>query len=227
MKCAGLRAIVRDFAAARTPRAGQMQVSYTFSRTKRKVWHAMNKPDPSIAAAPLEERVIQIKVSTLRKAAILGLCALFMLGVAIAIYGLTKPTILTGSTPLTTPQSFRPPVEITVVAKTDSTNLRLAYAADQIIFNWEVDQTQLRVDGGPANGLHKDGAGSIPKKKYVSVKWVVTTTHQTIYVDGQLRYEHEGDYSQINRPVSIFPANGSTVSVKSITVRHIADTPHA
>jgi hypothetical protein len=115
-------------------------------------------------------------------------------------------------------------VEITVVAKTDSTNLRLAYAADQIIFNWEGNQSQLRVDGGPADGQHKLGAGRIPKKKYVTVKWVVTTKHQAIYVDDRLRFEHEGDYSQINRPITVFPANGSTVTVKSVTVKHITDS---
>ena len=171
-----------------------------------------------------DERVIQIKVSTLRRVAIIGLCGLLLAGIVLTVFELTKPKILKGNERLSTPQSFRPPVEIAVVAKTDSTNLRLAYAADQIIFNWEMNQSQLRVDGGPANGLHKDGAGRIPKGKYVTVKWVVTTTHQAIYVDGGLRYEHQGDYSQINRPVTVFPANGSTVSVKSITVKHIADS---
>jgi hypothetical protein len=85
-----------------------------------------------------------------------------------------------------------------------------------------MDRWQLRVDGGPADGHHKKGAGHIPKGQYVTVKWLVTTTNQAVYVDGQLRFEHDGDYSQINRPVTVFPANGSTVSVKSITVKPIA-----
>jgi hypothetical protein len=173
---------------------------------------------------PTDERVIQIKVSTLRRVAIIGACVLLLAGIALAIFEFTKPTVLKGNEQFSTPQSFRPPVEITVVAKTDSTNLRLAYAADQIIFNWEGNPSQLRVDGGPANGLHKNGAGHIPKGKYVTIKWVVTTTHQDIYVDGRLRYEHEGDYSQINRRVSVFPANGSTVSVKLIKVKHVSDS---
>lgn len=74
--------------------------------------------------------------------------------------------VLKGSDRLTTPDAFRPPVEITIVARTDSTNLRIAYAADQIIFNWENNEDQLRVDGGPANGHHTDGAGRIPAGKY-------------------------------------------------------------
>jgi hypothetical protein len=149
-----------------------------------------------------------------------------LLAALLALAGCTKTTVLKGDARLTTPKTYQPPVEITVVAKTDSTNLRLAYAADQIIFNWEDDTSQLRVDGGPADGQHKAGAGYIPPGQYVTIRWVVTPTQQSIFVDGQLRFEHEGDYSQINRYVSVFPANGSVVTVKSITVKHLADALH-
>lgn len=177
------------------------------------------------AATAPRERVIQINVSTLRKWALLGLGALLVAGIiAYTVAKITQVTVLTGNQRLNTPQAFRPPVEITVVAKTDSTNLRLAYAADQIIFNWELDKSQLRVDGGPADGRHKPGAGHIPVGKFVTIRWLVTPTHQAIYMDGRLRFEHDDDYSHINRPVTVFPANGSTVTVKSITVKPIADS---
>jgi hypothetical protein len=130
-----------------------------------------------------------------------------------------KGIILEDSDKLVSPDTFRPPVEITIVAKTDSTNLRMGYAADQVIFNWELDGNQLRVDGGPADGRHVKGAGKIPKDKYVTIKWVVTPEHQAIYVDDQLRFENCGNYSEIDSPVSVFPANGSVVTVKSITVK--------
>jgi hypothetical protein len=182
-------------------------------------------PHPASAIQSSSEPVIQIKTSTLKRVAIISLCVVLVIGVVwFALTALTKVTVLKGDEHFFTAQSYRPPVEITVVAKTDSTNLRLAYAADQIIFNWEGNRWQLRVDGGPANGLHKDGAGHIPKGEYVTIKWVVTTTHQSIYVDGQLRYRHDGDYSQIDRPVAVFPANGSIVTVKSVTVKTIPDS---
>ena len=120
----------------------------------------------------------------------------------------------------TTKATFKPPVEIVIEAKTDSTNLRMSYAADQVIFNWEGARGQLRVDGGPANGKHKSGAGIIPTKKYVIIRWLVTPKKQSIYVDGQLRFEHSGDYSGINNPVSIF-GSGSEISVKSIKVKQL------
>ena len=147
------------------------------------------------------------------------------LATLLVITGCSKPTVLTGDAKFTTPQTYRPPVEITIVAKTDSTNLRMSYAADQVVFNWEDDKTQLRVDGGPADGQHQAGAGYIPPDKFVTIRWKVTPTEQAIYVDGQLRLLHSGDYSQINRYVSVFPANGSTVTVKSVTVKHLHNAP--
>src|SRR6185437_2814795 len=90
----------------------------------------------------------------------------------------TKGVVLKGSDKLISPNSFHPPVEITIVAKTDSTNLRIGYAADQVIFNWEENLDQLRVDGGPAGNRQADGAGRIPKDKFVMIQWQVTPEHQ-------------------------------------------------
>jgi hypothetical protein len=130
------------------------------------------------------------------------------------------PIALKGRDKITTKAHFAPPVEITIVAKTDSTNLRIGYAADQVIFNWEVNLQQLRVDGGPAGGKHKSGVGMIPTKKYVTIRWVVIPTKQSIYVDDELRYEHEGNYARIDKPVSVF-CHDSKVSVQSIKVRQL------
>lgn len=170
------------------------------------------------------EPVIQIKVSTLKRAALIAASVLLVAGLAFAWNALfNKRIVLKGNQRLNSPQALRPPVEITLVAKTDSTNLRMAYAADQVIFNWEINPDQLRVDGGPADGLHQMGKGRIPVDKYVTVKWLVSPTNQAIYVDGKLRFEHDGDYSEINRRASVFPANGSTVTVKSFTMKRVAN----
>ncbi len=127
--------------------------------------------------------------------------------------------VLTGGQRLVTPSTFHPPVEITIVAKTDFSNLRIGYTADQVIFNWEMEADQLRVDGGPANGCHQTGAGRIPIGKFVTIRWLVTPHHEAIYVDGALRFEHHGDYSDINKAVSVFTAAGSKVTVKSLKVK--------
>lgn len=134
-----------------------------------------------------------------------------------------SPRKLKGSDTATTKATFKPPVEIIIEAKTDSTNLRMSYAANEVIFNWESGRTQLRIDGGPAGGQHKAGAGLIPTNKYVTIRWVVTPQKQSIYVDGKLRFEHTGDYSKIDNPVSVFPSHGSEVTVKTIKVKQLAE----
>jgi hypothetical protein len=134
--------------------------------------------------------------------------------------GRGSPVKLEGTQSITTRATFKPPVQITIVAKTDSTNLRIGYAASQVIFNWEVDPQQLRIDGGPANGQHKAGAGKVRTNKYVTIKWVVTASKQSIYVDDELRFEHSGDYSKIDNPVSVL-SNKSTVTARTIRVKQL------
>jgi hypothetical protein len=135
----------------------------------------------------------------------------------------TKEIVLDGDDRVVTPVNFKPPVEITIVAKTDSTNLRIGYAADQIIFNWELDPRQLRISGGPADGKHTPGAGLIPTDKFVTIKWIVTDHQQSVYVDGHLRFMDVADYSDVDRPVSVFPAVHSRVTVKSLTVKTLPE----
>ena len=97
--------------------------------------------------------------------------------------------VLTGDKKFITSESFTPPVEITVVAKTDDKNLRLGYAADQLIFNWEMNDSELRVDGGPTGGKHRPGAGRIAKDTFVTVRWEVLPFVQRVFVDDEMRLE--------------------------------------
>jgi hypothetical protein len=134
-----------------------------------------------------------------------------------------SPRKLKGSETATTKATFKPPVEIIIEAKTDSTNLRMSYAANEVIFNWEAARTVLHVHGGPVGDQDKAGAGFIPTNKYVTIRWVVTAQKQSIYVDDKLRFEHAGDYSKIDNPVSVFSSHGSEVTVKTIKVKQLKD----
>jgi hypothetical protein len=49
---------------------------------------------------------------------------------------------------------------------------------------------------------------------------VVTAAKQSIYVDEKLRYEHEGDYSKIDNPISVF-SHKAEVAVKTIKVKKL------
>jgi clan AA aspartic protease (TIGR02281 family) len=126
--------------------------------------------------------------------------------------------VLIGDERINTALRYSPPVKWTVVAQTDSTNLRIAYAADQIIFNWEMGQNQLRINGGPADGRNLEGMGHIPLNQWVKVELTVLPDSMKIAVDGQDRYSIDADFSHVNQNLAIFPANGSTIKVKSVTL---------
>jgi hypothetical protein len=128
---------------------------------------------------------------------------------------------LQGRERVETPGYFKPPVEFTIVAKTDSNDLRFAYAADALIFNWRAEPGSLRMEGGVAGGKHKPGAGSLPANQYVTIRWRVTPKSQAIYVDGALRYEHAGDYSMLNRPLAVFTDGAAKVTVKSVKAKQL------
>lgn len=118
---------------------------------------------------------------------------------------------------LTTPELYKPPVTFTFVAKTSS-QIRFGYAADQFIFGWEGNPTQLRVDGGPANGQHKDGAGGIVPDQWTTFELTVLPNSLRIRVNGQERYTTRADFSNINQPLEIRSVNTKYVQVKSVEV---------
>ena len=55
----------------------------------------------------------------------------------------------------------------------------------------------------------------------MTVRWVVTKTDQSIYVDDELRYKGSGDFSTLNKPITIFGGHGSIVTVQSLTTKQL------
>ncbi|HEY2342415.1 MAG TPA: hypothetical protein VGH90_05260, partial [Chthoniobacteraceae bacterium] len=100
--------------------------------------------------------------------------------------------------------------------KTDQ-EIRFGYAANEIILNWEVNPSELRVGGGPVAGQHRPMAGEIPKNELVDVRQIVHAKEMMIYVNGEQRAHWVGDFSRVNGPIKV-RAPGSTVSLKHINV---------
>jgi hypothetical protein len=123
---------------------------------------------------------------------------------------------------ITSHDSFKPPVAFRLVLQLESEDLRVAYAADQIIFNWGGNKSELRIDGGPASGKHKKGAGGIPAQTWVTIDVMVTANAMTLSVDGEQRYKMEADFSKVDDRLSIL-AFGSAVTVRSVTVSRPAE----
>ncbi len=112
---------------------------------------------------------------------------------------------------------YRPPVTFQIVLMSNIQDTRIAYAANQIIFNWELVHTELRVDGGPASGKHKPGVGQLPADQWTAIEMTVTPAAMIIDVDGQEIYNVAGDFSRVNEPLSITAHNG-TLKVHSVKV---------
>ena len=117
-----------------------------------------------------------------------------------------------------TRQTFKPPVAFRMIARTDSTNIRIKYAATQIIFDWEVSPDELRVDGGPADGRHKKGAGYIKPGDWATIDLLVLPDSLSIAVDGRERYRTSADFSEIDQPFGLFTTGNAILQVKSLTV---------
>ena len=115
-------------------------------------------------------------------------------------------------------EKFTPPVEFTLVVKTHKDDLRLACTAKQVIFNWEKNQDELRIDGDPGGARHVPGMGRIPEDTFVTIQWRIMPHMQSISVDGKRRLLHFGDYSKVDNPLEIFPLNHA-VTIKSAKVK--------
>jgi len=129
-----------------------------------------------------------------------------------------KELVLQKSERFTSAESFTPPVEFTIVAKTHKDDLRLAYTAKQVIFNWEKNQDELRIDGDPGGARHTPGMGRIPEDTLVTIHWTILPHMQSISVDGKRRLLHFGDYSKVDKPLEVFPLD-HVVTIKSAKVK--------
>lgn len=125
-----------------------------------------------------------------------------------------KALVLQRGGRFTSKETFTPPVEFTIVAKTQRENLRLAYTAKQVIFNWEKNPDELRLDADAGGGRHAPGMGRIPEDTFVTITWRILPHMQSIRVDGKQRYLHFGDYSKVDKPLEIFPLDHE-VTIKS------------
>ena len=108
---------------------------------------------------------------------------------------------------------------LTAVAKTDSTNLRLYWHLGEVILNWECSVRQLRVhlpDTGRQCGIENQGFISVDE--WHEIVWEIGRDAMRVLVDGEPRFEGEGQFAAIEAPVAIGPCFGSTVTVRSFAV---------
>ena len=118
-----------------------------------------------------------------------------------------------------TSRVFRAPFTLKTVARTDSTNVRLYWHLGEVIFNWECSIRQLRFhDPGTGKQTGIKDAGFIAVDQWHEIVWEVKLSSMRLLVDGELRFEGDGEYGSIEAPLAIGPCFGSTVTVQSFVV---------
>jgi hypothetical protein len=128
---------------------------------------------------------------------------------------------------LHTKRSYRPPFALKTRVKTDSTNIRLYYGdwnkegekAGILIFNWEGNQSELRVHYPNSDRLTPvPGKGHLSVNEWHDVVWDFEPTRMRILVDGEERFASEGDFRDVDEKLGIGPAFGSKVTVQRFEV---------
>lgn len=121
------------------------------------------------------------------------------------------------------PFTCRAPFRFRVVGRTDSTNLRMHWHRGELIFNWECSVRELRVhDPATAEQHGLEGKGFLNPADWHDIAWEIYLDRMRVVVNGEVRFECEGDYSGIESAPSIGPCFGSTVSVRECTVTPLA-----
>ena len=133
---------------------------------------------------------------------------------------------------LQTVENYTLPLRVDLIAKTNSTNIRIYYNAGSLTFNWECDLDSLIVhDIIFASEQYNDKGGRIPVDEFVDISWVIEKRYMEVYVNGELRLKHDSypyigllmiePNRKIIAPVRIAAAWGSTVTVKSLKVTEL------
>lgn len=116
-------------------------------------------------------------------------------------------------------REFPTPLVIRTRVRTNSTNVRLHYGLGQLIFNWEAREDELIIhDPVTGDELSAPGEGWIGELEWRDITWVIDVDEMRVLVDGETRYELQGDFRGLSEGVGIGPAWGSVVDVAALAV---------
>ncbi|MDF2721014.1 MAG: hypothetical protein K0Q59_689 [Paenibacillus sp.] len=133
------------------------------------------------------------------------------------------------------PGTYSVPLKIDLVAKTDSTNIRLKYGKGAVILNWECNDNELRVHD-PVKDKYNNGVvgkGKIPVNEFVNISWIMDHDYMVLLVNGEVRlFRQNQPYMKLKDEGIPFPelevgvasAMGSVVTIKQL---NIAEWRHA
>ena len=131
-----------------------------------------------------------------------------------------------------TPQTFNAPLKIQLRAKTNNTNIHIAYARGALELNWEHNRDTLVVqDIANGNDWYFHKSADIPVNEFADIEWIIGREMMAVKINGEVRHIND-DYGYIrafqgnpdfclSSPVKIATACGSTVTVESLRVTEL------
>lgn len=130
---------------------------------------------------------------------------------------------------LQAPRSMRPPFVFRATVKTGEADVRFFYGLGLVILNWTDNPIELRVHDFATSavaGFKRKGA--LEPNVWHELVFDVQTNGLTVSVDGDVRYEGQGFYRNLNSAPGLGPSGGE-ITVKSIIIEEpagadIADT---
>jgi hypothetical protein len=136
------------------------------------------------------------------------------------------------------PGTYTVPVKIDLVAKTDSTNIRLKYGKGVVILNWECNDNELRVHD-PVNEKFNNGVvgkGKIPVNEFVNISWILDHDYMLLLVNGEVKlFRQNQPYMKLKvdgiplpeLEVGVASAMGSVVTIKELTISEWKHADHS
>jgi catechol 2,3-dioxygenase-like lactoylglutathione lyase family enzyme len=119
-----------------------------------------------------------------------------------------------------TPLKYQIPLTIETQIKTDSNNIRIKFAKGMVIFNWEVNEQEMRWQN-PATGewLGTPHSGQVPINEWITVTWTIEADCSIVFVDGKERLRVNGDFRGVAGQVGIGTAFDAKVTIRAIKIK--------
>lgn len=118
---------------------------------------------------------------------------------------------------LITKRKYAPPYTVHAVCQINSVNIRFLLCDGVIIFNWEWNPKDMRLEiDGITSGKHRVANGEIPANRWTRFRLEVEPDSLAIYVDGELRHVARGTFKEA--PVGLHTYLGGTLRVKEFRV---------
>lgn len=111
---------------------------------------------------------------------------------------------------LEAPYLLSPPFAVrTKVMFTNVPDIRLCYGISRVIFNWGDHPDQLRIhDPRTWNVTAVDHQGLLLPNSTHELVWTFMTNHMSVSVDGQIRFQTDGNYDKLKGYPSFDPPSG-------------------